>query len=135
MIVRSAVSRGRVLFVFCFFMILRPPRSTRTDTLFPYTTLFRSVGAQQRPALDLQADHRELAIGEPEAGVAGGREAEQRVGPMVDAEHGLGVQVAHGSRHPVRGCEGGVGARPGYANPQHLPSVMPCIADDVRNME
>src|SRR3546814_10791777 len=26
-------------------MILRPPRSTRTDTLFPYTTLFRSVGA------------------------------------------------------------------------------------------
>src|SRR3546814_4051867 len=32
------------LFVsFCFFlMIRRPPRSTRTDTLFPYTTLFRS---------------------------------------------------------------------------------------------
>src|SRR3546814_8803313 len=25
-------------------MILRPPRSTRTDTLFPYTTLFRSLG-------------------------------------------------------------------------------------------
>src|SRR3546814_4706999 len=29
--------------MFCFFlMIRRPPRSTRTDTLFPYTTLFRS---------------------------------------------------------------------------------------------
>src|SRR3546814_1818121 len=28
----------------CFFlMIRRPPRSTRTDTLFPYTTLFRST--------------------------------------------------------------------------------------------
>src|SRR3546814_14511377 len=27
---------------FCFCMIRRPPRSTRTDTLFPYTTLFRS---------------------------------------------------------------------------------------------
>src|SRR3546814_2404190 len=28
----------------CFFlMIRRPPRSTRTDTLFPYTTLFRSI--------------------------------------------------------------------------------------------
>src|SRR3546814_17962051 len=27
-------------------MIRRPPRSTRTDTLFPYTTLFRSVVAQ-----------------------------------------------------------------------------------------
>src|SRR3546814_1327336 len=32
------------LFVF-FLMIRRPPRSTRTDTLFPYTTLFRSTAA------------------------------------------------------------------------------------------
>src|SRR3546814_17545870 len=34
----------RVLELVCFFflMIRRPPRSTRTDTLFPYTTLFRS---------------------------------------------------------------------------------------------
>src|SRR3546814_11000257 len=29
-------------------MILRPPRSTRTDTLFPYTTLFRSVHRRGR---------------------------------------------------------------------------------------
>src|SRR3546814_12767483 len=29
-------------------MIRRPPRSTRTDTLFPYTTLFRSVRAADR---------------------------------------------------------------------------------------
>src|SRR3546814_15959917 len=29
-------------------MIRRPPRSTRTDTLFPYTTLFRSIGYQPR---------------------------------------------------------------------------------------
>src|SRR3546814_4479155 len=29
-------------------MIRRPPRSTRTDTLFPYTTLFRSPGGAQR---------------------------------------------------------------------------------------
>src|SRR3546814_8195486 len=28
----------------CFLMIRRHPRSTRTDTLFPYTTLFRSAG-------------------------------------------------------------------------------------------
>src|SRR3546814_14464874 len=28
-------------------MIRRPPRSTRTDTLFPYTTLFRSIGLVQ----------------------------------------------------------------------------------------
>src|SRR3546814_7782601 len=35
----------RLCSLFCFFfflMIRRPPRSTRTDTLFPYTTLFRS---------------------------------------------------------------------------------------------
>src|SRR3546814_12152785 len=31
-----------VLILFFFLMIRRPPRSTRTDTLFPYTTLFRS---------------------------------------------------------------------------------------------
>src|SRR3546814_1179623 len=30
------------LTIFFFLMIRRPPRSTRTDTLFPYTTLFRS---------------------------------------------------------------------------------------------
>src|SRR3546814_4030995 len=28
---------------FYFLMLRRPPRSTRTDTLFPYTTLFRSI--------------------------------------------------------------------------------------------
>src|SRR3546814_10822508 len=30
--------------LFFFLMLRRPPRSTRTDTLFPYTTLFRSIG-------------------------------------------------------------------------------------------
>src|SRR3546814_10131803 len=32
-------------------MIRRPPRSTRTDTLFPYTTLFRSPGATAQHAV------------------------------------------------------------------------------------
>src|SRR3546814_18171785 len=32
------------VYLFFFLMIRRPPRSTRTDTLFPYTTLFRSAG-------------------------------------------------------------------------------------------
>src|SRR3546814_13646284 len=32
-----------MILIFCL-MIRRPPRSTRTDTLFPYTTLFRSPG-------------------------------------------------------------------------------------------
>src|SRR3546814_5117323 len=33
------------MLLFFFLMIRRPPRSTRTDTLFPYTTLFRSPGS------------------------------------------------------------------------------------------
>src|SRR3546814_12464961 len=41
----------RLLSVLVFFlMIRRPPRSTRTDTLFPYTTLFRSHGRRLSPA-------------------------------------------------------------------------------------
>src|SRR3546814_14885357 len=38
----SLVSEYMTSVVFFFLMIRRPPRSTRTDTLFPYTTLFRS---------------------------------------------------------------------------------------------
>src|SRR3546814_18930427 len=42
----------RTLSLFFFFlMIRRPPRSTRTDTLFPYTTLFRSLLVDARRAL------------------------------------------------------------------------------------
>src|SRR3546814_7397308 len=57
--------------LFVFLMILRPPRSTRTDTLLPYTTLFRSAGfggtgpcrhhRDQRGALVLGHRRRELA--------------------------------------------------------------------------
>src|SRR3546814_19215337 len=36
--------------VFFFLMIRRPPRSTRTDALFPYTTLFRSAAVRARAA-------------------------------------------------------------------------------------
>src|SRR3546814_16905932 len=35
------------LFFFFFLMIRQPPRATRTATLFPYTTLFRSRGTEQ----------------------------------------------------------------------------------------
>src|SRR3546814_3600565 len=44
-------------------MIRRPPRSTRTDTLFPYTTLFRSLdmlGSQAALALDALAQAEAL---------------------------------------------------------------------------
>src|SRR3546814_15551354 len=46
-----------VLFIFVFFlMIRRPPRSTRTDTLFPYPTLFRS-GPVYFPNHDATTEH------------------------------------------------------------------------------
>src|SRR3546814_7600275 len=40
----------QLVFVF-FLMIRRPPRSTRTDTLFPYTTLFRSRASRCQPSV------------------------------------------------------------------------------------
>src|SRR3546814_13655973 len=47
-------------------MILRPPRSTRTDTLFPYTTLFRSIAladGEGRRAIVLHRGLRSLLGG------------------------------------------------------------------------
>src|SRR3546814_6358446 len=38
-------------------MVRRPPRSTRTDTLFPYTTLFRSADFRQCCKVGVAADH------------------------------------------------------------------------------
>src|SRR3546814_11031589 len=54
-------------------MIRRPPRSTRTDTLFPYTTLFRSHG-QGTVTLDLAG----CSDGELAALALGGRHAAYR---------------------------------------------------------
>src|SRR3546814_5585423 len=41
-----------LFFILFFLMIRRPPRSTRTDTLFPYTTLFRSMGLKMNVVLE-----------------------------------------------------------------------------------
>src|SRR3546814_11452452 len=46
------------MFLF-FLMIRRTPRSTRTDTLFPYTTLFRSLPRQPRKEGAIMADDDE----------------------------------------------------------------------------
>src|SRR3546814_13042294 len=43
-------------------MIRRPPRSTRTDTLFPYSTLFRSAGAGPGIAERQEAVEGQLAV-------------------------------------------------------------------------
>src|SRR3546814_7543608 len=61
---------------FFFLMIRRPPRSTRTDTLFPYTTLFRSVAEHGLALLeggridvgDIVRRGRQVGLGGLEAG-------------------------------------------------------------------
>src|SRR3546814_5470920 len=47
-----------LFFIFFFLMIRRPPRSTRTDTLFPYTTLFRSSRSGTRARTDRRRQPR-----------------------------------------------------------------------------
>src|SRR3546814_13582434 len=62
-------------------MIRRPPRSTRTDTLFPYTTLFRSRCKEITPvfALFLPKSYESLALLDPvEREEAGNHENLQR---------------------------------------------------------
>src|SRR3546814_10735086 len=52
------------MYCFFFLMIRRPPRSTRTDTLFPYTTLFRSrLAARTATATEQPAAARPSSAG------------------------------------------------------------------------
>src|SRR3546814_7860222 len=50
-------------------MIRRPPRSTRTDTLFPYTTLFRSEGGYARQLTDEERAEQQRRLGEHLKGI------------------------------------------------------------------
>src|SRR3546814_14838354 len=105
-------------------MIRRPPRSTRTDTLFPYTTLFRSAA---------RADGAQALVGVAGVAVAvAGRAGAvlRRAGARADAAGAGGVRGAGGvvvraqparraraADHPHRvgagrGRAGGDGRRP-----------------------
>src|SRR3546814_11548741 len=66
---------------FFFLMIRRPPRSTRTDTLFPYTTLFRSRIEQCHNPDDQEDidDERDIRI-EAEASICHDHEPKHRDG-------------------------------------------------------
>src|SRR3546814_7173470 len=68
--------------VFVCLMIRRPPRSTRTDTLFPYTTLFRSASR------DLLRDQRALRGGDVELSKERVAPWFERPDPHRDAELG-----------------------------------------------
>src|SRR3546814_7833072 len=95
-----------VLCVF-FIMIPRPPRSTRTDTLFPYTTLFRSVSGLPRggPGGDRPADrgHR----GEPAqpAALRAGIRQDRRAAGGSAAAGGAGDPCGDGRRAQDRSEE------------------------------
>src|SRR3546814_21132981 len=70
-------------------MIRRPPRSTRTDTLFPYTTLFRSGRADARATVRRHRGDRD--------GVhpAGARAADGRFGARARLSGGAGLSAVH----------------------------------------
>src|SRR3546814_2670794 len=80
-------------------MIRRPPRSTRTDTLFPYTTLFRS-----QPAL---GDGDRARRGAAAAAQLGGDEDLAAV-LHLGVEHADGVELQHDHRV---GCVEGLHGR------------------------
>src|SRR3546814_5300854 len=77
-------------------MLRRPPRSTRTDTLFPYTTLFRSgvgllVLQPQHEALHAAVAHRQ--VGGEIADQAPQREQQRLVAFDLVAEFDAGIEV------------------------------------------
>src|SRR3546814_3534180 len=89
-------------------MIRRPPRSTRTDTLFPYTTLFRSVAIA-----DGAAWHRSVDGGRMSS--AGGR----RRSLLANAIESIGTTPP-----PTRAADGPVAARRSEEHTSELQSLM-----------
>src|SRR3546814_13133044 len=103
-------------------MIRRPPRSTRTDTLFPYTTLFRSPPAPT-PA-GTGGGNRGPP---PAAGRPGRRPAAPPIRPRAaapdrrSARPALPLATAHGTRES-RYARRGPGRTPGHRiQPGHAP--------------
>src|SRR3546814_5859877 len=82
-------------------MIRRPPRSTRTDTLFPYTTLFRSEAVRDRVLVEVIIGQRVLARGQRED--VGGQEREQEALAAavraIAAQRGFGRVGVDRERH------------------------------------
>src|SRR3546814_11272746 len=74
-------------------MIRRPPRSTRTDTLFPYTTLFRSARE-----IDIALLEIDVAVGDPPQPHTGGGAPCGQVGLIVDREAEPDRGVDRGAR-------------------------------------
>src|SRR3546814_19462216 len=103
------VNRVVLVIVICLFflMIRRPPRSTRTDTLFPYTTLFRSDLAGRAVAVDAGGERADAAnivgeIGDDEAvGVAVRGERALRADERRSDEHTSELHSLMRTSYPV----------------------------------
>src|SRR3546814_7855732 len=108
-------------FVFIL-MIRRPPRSTRTDTLFPYTTLFRSLDARDPTALDIAVSEVDVVICCTESGNVAVADACIRQGTgFVAIAASVSVLRELAARHDSAAKAGsvgiiGVGLAPGIAN-------------------
>src|SRR3546814_1444634 len=110
---------------FFFLMIRRPPRSTRTDTLFPYTTLFRSTGGGE-----VAADRPRPTVAEDNVD----NELDARAERLATAQYGAvladgGIQVVALRQGPgevaLPGRDGGV-----FRNlvSEHEMAVRPALA-------
>src|SRR3546814_696027 len=125
-----------------FLMIRRPPRSTRTDTLFPYTTLFRSRFTVPRRVFE-----RDMPPGQPLADDAARKQQQQHDGEAIVLKQPHGYSPCLGPaqrrcsrstvsgtivitdddnghrenwlrwRHPASGCHAREDARAGFNEP------------------
>src|SRR3546814_16387921 len=82
-------------------MIRRPPRSTRTYTLFPYTTLFRSMSDLYREVI---LDHSRRPIGRGD--VSGYATTHHELNPSCGDEITVGIEMAEGDRIGTLSWEG-----------------------------
>src|SRR3546814_10765070 len=71
-----------IYFLFFFLMIRRPPRSTRTDTLFPYTTLFRSIRKLDSTITEAESESLAMPLIAIAAIAAGGRRSEEHTSEL-----------------------------------------------------
>src|SRR3546814_12553235 len=104
-------------------MIRRPPRSTRTDTLFPYTTLFRSAVPVRRRhrlrLLHLQRRHARDGRSRPAAAPAGGGDPARhpdRGGRQRDLLARAEAAADPNARRPERGWAASLTRRCGPAS-------------------
>src|SRR3546814_555117 len=94
-----------MLLLIFFLMIRRPPRSTRTDTLFPYTTLFRSA---QRGALfglvAVVAGHQQVQAALARDLVDAADQFGEELAVQIGQDHadGVGAAAAEAARGVVR---------------------------------